>query len=79
MTKDNSQYPVMDLADIPVKTLELVDARLTTFENTMADQAVERDTMLAGVATRSLNTQAGLRVLYMLVGGIILTMLLTGC
>jgi len=76
---DTCKYPVMDLSDIPEKTSELVDKKLQAFEKRQVERDQARDLMWESVAKRGVNTQAGLRILYLIVGGMIVSLLLTGC
>lgn len=78
--KDNvKEYPVMTPEDYPQKMLIWLDRRLDGMEERMTNKNEERDQMIARTARRSVRTQANVRVIWLALLGVFMTIFLTSC
>ena len=78
--KDNvKEYPVMTPEDYPQKMLIWFDGRLDDMEQRMTNKNEERDAMIARTARRSVRTQANVRVIWLALLGVFMTIFLTSC
>ena len=80
MSKDDvKKYPVMTLDELPAKLIPWVDKRINVLESNMNKKIEDSIKPCAKTAIRQNNHSAAIRVLYLLVVSIIISMFITGC